>query len=91
MKNAIFWDVTPCGFYKSKRFGGTYRLHHQGDKNRQLATTLAVTTNRSALRRNTIIAWSQHGNSTVFLRSMLRILVTAYFVPSSPIIVTLMI
>jgi hypothetical protein len=26
MKNAIFWDVTPCGFRKNRRFEGTYRL-----------------------------------------------------------------
>jgi hypothetical protein len=32
-KNVIFWDVTPCGSCKNRRFGGTYRLHHQGDKN----------------------------------------------------------
>jgi hypothetical protein len=35
VKNAIFWDVTPCGSCKNRRFGGTYRLHHQGDKNRR--------------------------------------------------------
>jgi hypothetical protein len=29
-----FWDVTPCGSCKIQRFGGTKRLHHQGDKNR---------------------------------------------------------
>jgi hypothetical protein len=23
MKNAVFWDVTPCGSCKSRRFGGT--------------------------------------------------------------------
>jgi hypothetical protein len=23
MKNAIFWDVTPCGSCKNRRFGGT--------------------------------------------------------------------
>jgi hypothetical protein len=23
----VFWDVTPCGPRKSRRFGGTYRLH----------------------------------------------------------------
>jgi hypothetical protein len=23
MKNALFWDVTPCGSCKSRRFGGT--------------------------------------------------------------------
>jgi hypothetical protein len=34
VKNAIFWDVTQCGSCKNRRFGGTYRLHHQGDKNR---------------------------------------------------------
>jgi hypothetical protein len=33
MKNAIFWDDTPCGSSKNRRFGGMYRLHHQGDKN----------------------------------------------------------
>jgi hypothetical protein len=35
IKNAVFWDVTLCDFCKNIRFGGTYRLHHQGDKNRQ--------------------------------------------------------
>jgi hypothetical protein len=34
MKNGIFWDVTLCGSCKNRRFGGTYRLQHQGDKNR---------------------------------------------------------
>jgi hypothetical protein len=36
MKNAIFWDVTPRGSCKNRRFGETYRLRHQDDKN-QLA------------------------------------------------------
>jgi hypothetical protein len=34
MKNAVFWDVIPCGSCKSRRFGGMY-LHHQGDTNRR--------------------------------------------------------
>jgi hypothetical protein len=34
MKNGVFWVVTPCGFCKNRRFGGTWRLLHQGDKNR---------------------------------------------------------
>jgi hypothetical protein len=34
MKNCVFWDVTPCGACKNRRFGGTKRLLHQGDKNR---------------------------------------------------------
>jgi hypothetical protein len=24
MKNDVFWDVTPCGSCKNRRFGGTY-------------------------------------------------------------------
>jgi hypothetical protein len=58
MKNVIFWDVMLCGPCKNRRFGGTYRLHHEGD--------------------------------TVFLHSMLQLLVTANVVPNSTILVTLM-
>jgi hypothetical protein len=32
MKNAVFWDVTPCGSCKNSRFEGTYHPHHQGEK-----------------------------------------------------------
>jgi hypothetical protein len=32
MKNAVFWDVTPCGSCKNRRFGGTHHLHLQGGK-----------------------------------------------------------
>jgi hypothetical protein len=31
MKNGVFWVVTPCGSCKNRRFGGTWRLLHQGD------------------------------------------------------------
>jgi hypothetical protein len=58
MKNAAFWDVTPCGSCKNRCFGGTHLLHHQGD--------------------------------IVFLRSVRRLLVIANIVPSSPILITLM-
>jgi hypothetical protein len=34
MKNGVFWVVTPCGSCKNGRFGGTWPLLHQGDKNR---------------------------------------------------------
>jgi hypothetical protein len=34
MKNGVFWVVTPCGSCKNRRFGGTWRLLLQGDKNR---------------------------------------------------------
>jgi hypothetical protein len=48
----------------------------------QLGTTLAVTSNRRTLRRNAVC-------NIVFLRSVLRLLVTANVVPSSPILLTL--
>jgi hypothetical protein len=35
LKNAVFWDVTPCGSCKNRRFGGTYYLHHYGEKNQR--------------------------------------------------------
>jgi hypothetical protein len=35
MKSTIFWDVTPCSLLSfNRRFGGTYRLHLQGRKNK---------------------------------------------------------
>jgi hypothetical protein len=34
MKNDVFWDVTPRGSCKNRRFGETLLLHHQGYKNR---------------------------------------------------------
>jgi hypothetical protein len=34
-KNAVLRDVKPCGSCNSRRFGGTYRHHHQGDKNQR--------------------------------------------------------
>jgi hypothetical protein len=33
MKNAVFWDVAPCGFIIDRRFGGTCPLHLQGKRN----------------------------------------------------------
>jgi hypothetical protein len=32
MKNSVFWDVTPCGPCKNRRFGGTKHLHHLGHR-----------------------------------------------------------
>jgi hypothetical protein len=31
-KNAVFWDVAPCGSCKNRLFGGTYRLYLHGIK-----------------------------------------------------------
>jgi hypothetical protein len=32
MTSAVVLDVTPRDSCKNRRFGGTYRLHHQGEK-----------------------------------------------------------
>jgi hypothetical protein len=78
VKNAIFWDVPLCGSCKKRCFGGTYRPHHQGDKNRRA-------------RNNASCNYHYHYNyHLVFLRSVRRLLVTASVVPSSPILVTRM-
>jgi hypothetical protein len=45
LKNGVIWDVTPCGSCKNRHFGGTWRLHHQSDKNwwaRNVAVTSSV-------------------------------------------------
>jgi hypothetical protein len=35
LKGTIFWDITPCSPLRfNRRFGGTYRLHLQGRKNK---------------------------------------------------------
>jgi hypothetical protein len=49
MKNGVFWDVTPWDSCKKWRFGGTWRLYHQGDKN-WWTRNVAVTSNRRTLR-----------------------------------------
>jgi hypothetical protein len=60
MKNAVFWDVTPCGSCKNRYFRGTYRLHLQGDTN----TSLPSSQRRYATRRMRK-SDSCNGNSTV--------------------------
>jgi hypothetical protein len=35
MKSIIIWDMTPCSLSSfNRRFGGTYRLHLQGRRNK---------------------------------------------------------
>jgi hypothetical protein len=41
MKKAVFWDITPCGSCKDRRFGEMYRLYHQVD-NRRVVTANIV-------------------------------------------------
>jgi hypothetical protein len=41
MKNAVFWDVTPCRSCVNRRFRGTQRLHLQGRKIRQRGASVS--------------------------------------------------
>jgi hypothetical protein len=54
VKNAVFWNVSPCGSRKNhaseKRIASSIR----GTKTGEVGTTLAVTSNRSTLRSNTV-------------------------------------
>jgi hypothetical protein len=42
MKNAVFWDVTPRGSCKNRRFGEAYCLHHYGEKIRELQLLVTI-------------------------------------------------
>jgi hypothetical protein len=53
MKNGVFWDVTQCGSCKNRRFGETGASFIRVTGISELRTTLAVTSNRGTLRRNT--------------------------------------
>jgi hypothetical protein len=75
LKNVILWDVTLCGSRKNRRFGGIYRLHHRDDKNQR--------------GKNSVNSNYQPTQAAKKYCSVLRLLVTANVVPSSPIHVTL--
>jgi hypothetical protein len=43
MKNAVFWDVRPCGSCKNRCFGGMYHLIIRVKRCSKLEITSAVT------------------------------------------------
>jgi hypothetical protein len=87
VKNAVFWDVTPCGCYKRDVSEGCIASIIRLTKIDELGTALAITSNQSTPQTNTM----QYVCTMyiVFLSSVLRLLFTAD-VPSSSILVTLM-
>jgi hypothetical protein len=62
--------------FKNRCFGETQRLHHEGDKNRRTTNTLAITSNRWKLRRNTMWTdknrWTGNTLAVTSDRCMLR-------------------
>jgi hypothetical protein len=53
MKNGVFWDVTPCGSCKNRVSEELSVSFISVTRIGELRTTLAVTSNRRTLRRNT--------------------------------------
>jgi hypothetical protein len=41
MKNSLFWDVTPSGSCKNRRFERTYRLYHQCERNERTRNNIS--------------------------------------------------
>jgi hypothetical protein len=54
INNAVVWDVTSCASCKNRHFGGTYRLHHQGEKNQRAKNVSSNVTRHSSETRRAI-------------------------------------
>jgi hypothetical protein len=53
MKSSVFWDIMPCSSVKvNQRFGGTYRLHLQGQKVSQARNKHEAGSKQSSLTLN---------------------------------------
>jgi hypothetical protein len=94
MKNAVFWHIDRVTLVitdvSKDRIAYIVKVTRIGE----LGTTLAVTSNRSTLRRNTMkngVLWDVTPcGSCKNRRSVRRLLVAVSVVPSSPIHVTIM-
>jgi hypothetical protein len=61
IKNDVFWGVAPCGSCENQRFGGTYRLHHQVEKNQRARNSVSSNTHLKQVKL-----------TPVFIRAKLR-------------------
>jgi hypothetical protein len=75
LKNGVFWMLRRVALVRTDVSEELSASFSRVTRISELRTTLAVTSNRRTLRRNTSLRW---------------LLVTASVVPSSPILVTLM-
>jgi hypothetical protein len=78
MKNGVFWVVTPCGSCKNRRFGGTWRLLHQGDKRATLRNnpedTILHSHRRENLKSYEVVTYLPHLKRVRFLVDGLHII-----------------
>jgi hypothetical protein len=72
MKNVVFWDVTPCGSSKNRRFGGTYRRHPQGVKIGELGTLAVVRTVFIYSVRRLLLTAKVVPSSPIFVTLMMK-------------------
>jgi hypothetical protein len=81
MKNSnfVFWDVTSYESCKNRRFGGTYRLHHQGDKN-QRGETLAATTPYGVTPQVGILNGIYFHSSLKLLKTLIAMSIASWFI-----------
>jgi hypothetical protein len=68
MKSIIFWDMTPCSpLSANRRFGGTYRLHLQGRRNKFSKKLLVRRLVHGCWRFHSVIRTSQWEPSSSLL------------------------
>jgi hypothetical protein len=58
MKNCVFWDVTPCGSFKNRRFEEPSASFIKVTRIGELGTTLAATSNRRTQRATSVVTSS---------------------------------
>jgi hypothetical protein len=67
MKNAVFWDVTPCGSCKNRRFGATYRLNIQSGKNQR---AMNIVSNNNFMLQLLVTGNAVHSSLLLFNQMM---------------------
>jgi hypothetical protein len=67
LKNAVFWDVTPCGSCKKRCFEGMFHLD-QGDRNQQANPWVSISSQRASVA-SSVTLFAGYGGGT-FLKSV---------------------
>jgi hypothetical protein len=70
MNNGVFWDVTPRGSCKNRRFGGTESVFIRVTRIGELGTTLAVTNIRHSLVCRLLVTASVVPSSSILVTLM---------------------
>jgi hypothetical protein len=71
-KNGVFWDVTPCGSCRNRRFGEPSSSFIRVTRIGELGKTLAATSNRRTLRRNFLLVAASVVPSSPILVTLMK-------------------